>query len=200
MDLSSISLIIILQCVGVLFGILQVWYSKENRPINYLFGIVSVICNMYVLFYSKLYAETLLNFYYLLMSLYGWWFWIWGNKNTREETPITYSNSKDYLISTAIVFVAFCLFYFGLYHITDSDVPVWDASVAAFAWAGMWLLAQRKIENWIALNISNALAIPLMMHKGLNVFAVFYLFLFCMAVWGYFNWRKLHKKQISERL
>lgn len=183
-----------LQYIGVFFGILQVWYSKENKPINYLFGIVSVICNMYVLFHSKLYAETLLNLYYLMMSIYGWWFWLFGNSSENaKEAPITYSNMKDYLISIGIVIGTFCIFYFGLYHISDSDVPIWDASVAAFAWAGMWLLAKRKMENWIALNISNALAIPLMVHKDLNVFAVFYSFLFIMAIWGYLNWRKIIK-------
>lgn len=196
-----LDLLIVLQWVGVLFGIIQVWYSKENRPINYLFGIISVLCNIYVLFDSKLYAESLLNMYYLIMSIYGWWFWLFGKKDTQQkEANISYSSKMDYAIAIAITILSFSIFYFGLYHITDSDVPHWDAIVSAFAWAGMWLLARRKIENWIFLNMSNAVAIPLLFYKGLPIYAGFTIFLFGMAIWGYFNWLKLMKMNKLESL
>lgn len=188
----KVDLIFVLQWVAVLFGVLQVWYSKENRPVNYLFGIISVLCNIYVLFVSKLYAESLLNGYYLIMSIYGWWFWLFGKKEeTTQQVLISSSTKREYILAGSIVLFSFCVFYFGLYHITDSDVPHWDALVSAFAWAGMWLLARRKIENWIFLNISNVISIPLLFYKGLPIYAGFTILLFVMAIWGYINWYKL---------
>ena len=83
--------------------------------------------------------------------------------------------------------------YFALKNFTDSDVPLIDAWVSSTAWAGMWLLARRKIENWILLNISNAFAIPLLFYKNLPLFALLTIFLFGVAVWGYFEWKKLYK-------
>ena len=181
----------LLEWIGVTLGVIQVLLSRVNNPLNYLFGICSVSITMYLMFESKLYAEFTLNIYYLIMSIYGWYFWKFGKE--KHETPISYSNKKELCISFLIVSFTFILFYFGLTSFTDSDVPLLDAIISAFAWAGMWLMAKRKIENWLFLNISNAIAIPLMIHKELYLYAVLSLILFIVAASGYFVWKKLLK-------
>ena len=70
-------------------------------------------------------------------------------------------------------------------------MPIWDSIVSAFAWAGMWLMAKRKLENWVLLNISNIISIPLMIHKDLYLYAILSIILFCVAISGYLNWRKI---------
>ena len=75
-----------LEWIGVSFAIVQVLLSRVNNPINYLFGICSVSITMYLMFQSKLYAEFTLNIYYLIMSIYGWYFWKFGKQ--QHETPI----------------------------------------------------------------------------------------------------------------
>lgn len=172
-------------------GIIQVLLSKNNKVSNYLFGILGIISGMYVLFGAKLYADIALNMYYLVLSVYGWWYWK-TNKEASEQ-PITGCNKREWSIVASIVIVAFIVLYFSLISFTDSDVPVWDAWVSATAWAGMWLLARRKIENWILLNISNAFAIPLLIHKDLYLFALLTTFLFIVAIFGYFKWAKIMK-------
>lgn len=197
--LQNLDLITSLQWIGVAFGACQVWYAKENKPITYFYGIVSVLISMYVLYAAKLYAEIFLNLYYLVMSIYGWWYWL--SRKTQEDKsnrPITFSSLKDWTIAFGIVLITFVIFYSGLVTITDSDVPLWDSLVTAFAWAGMWLLAKRKMENWIFLNVSNAIAIPLQYHKGLPIFAFFTLFLFGMAIWGYIKWLRILKTSKHE--
>jgi len=72
-------------------------------------------------------------------------------------------------------------------------VPAWDAWVSATAWAGMWLLAKRKVENWILLNISNAFAVPLLLYKSLPLYAVLTVILFVVACFGYFDWRRIFR-------
>ncbi|WP_160070076.1 nicotinamide riboside transporter PnuC [Sphingobacterium bovisgrunnientis] len=172
-------------------GIIQVLLSKNNKVSNYLFGILGIISGMYVLFGAKLYADIALNMYYLVMSVYGWWYWK-TNKEASEQ-PITGCNKREWSIVASIVIVAFIVLYFSLISFTDSDVPVWDAWVSATAWAGMWLLARRKIENWILLNVSNAFAVPLLIHKDLYLFALMTTFLFIVAIFGYFKWAKIMK-------
>jgi|SRR5690606_26141960 nicotinamide mononucleotide transporter len=172
-------------------GIIQVLLSKNNKVSNYLFGILGIISGMYVLFGAKLYADIALNMYYLVMSVYGWWYWK-TNKEASEQ-PITGCNKREWSIVASIVIVAFIVLYFSLISFTDSDVPVWDAWVSATAWAGMWLLARRKIENWILLNVSNAFAVPLLIHKDLYLFALLTTFLFIVAIFGYFKWAKIMK-------
>lgn len=180
-----------LERFSVLCGVIQVLLSKNNKVSNYLFGILGIVSGMYVLFGAKLYADIALNMYYLVMSIYGWWYW----KTNREakEQPITRCNNREWMIVLSIVFGGFLILYFALIRFTDSDVPIWDAWVSCTAWAGMWLLARRKMENWILLNISNAFAIPLLIHKELYLFAILTIFLFTIAIFGYLKWAKIMK-------
>ncbi len=185
-----------LERFSVVCSVIQVLLSKNNKVSNYFFGILGILTGMYVLYGAKLYAEMALQIYYLIMSIYGWWFWM-SNKTAREQ-PISHANKKEWGIVIGIVFLGFGFFYLLLEHITDSDVPYWDAWVTSTAWAGMWLMAKRKIENWILLNISNLFAIPLLIHKDLYLFAALTLFLFIVAIFGYLNWMKILFQQKKE--
>src|SRR5690606_34006119 len=98
-------------------------------------------------------------------------------------------------ITALIVGLGFGLLYFILDRFTSSTVPVWDAWISATAWAGMWLLARRKIENWILLNVSNLFAIPLLFHKGLPLYGLLTVFLFIIAIFGYQEWLKILKQE-----
>jgi nicotinamide mononucleotide transporter len=137
--------------------------------------------------------ECLLSFYYIVMSVYGWWYWM--KKRNLPPVRISYSSRAEWITVTSIVVVGYLVLYLILEYFTPSTVPHLDAFVTAAAWAGMWLLARRKIENWILLNISNAVAIPLLFHKGLPLYALLTIFLFIVAIQGYFSWRKVLKKE-----
>ncbi|HSI70517.1 MAG TPA: nicotinamide riboside transporter PnuC [Gillisia sp.] len=182
-----------LQFLGTIFGITQVLLARKNNINNYLFGIISILISMWVLYSSKLYADILLHLYYLVMSIYGWFFWKYGKQ--KDTAPISYSDRSEHLKAVGIVILCFTLMIFWLKNYTNSDVPYWDAGVSAFAWAGMWLMAKRKIENWIYLNISNIIAIPLLFYKELYIYAGLTIFLFIVGTSGYFKWRKIVKNE-----
>ncbi|STZ27507.1 Nicotinamide riboside transporter pnuC [Myroides odoratus] len=179
--------------LGVLFSMIQVVLASRNNSNNYLFGIAGISLTLYVMIAAKLYGEFTLNLYYLVMSIYGWLYWKYGKQ--KEETKISTTNGKEKLITVGIVSFTFGLFWFFLTHYTDSDVPIWDSLVSAFAWAGMWLMAKRKVENWVLLNISNLISVPLMIHKDLYLYAGLTVFLFIVAVLGYIKWSKILKEQ-----
>ncbi|PVH25081.1 nicotinamide riboside transporter PnuC [Sphingobacterium corticibacter] len=181
--------------LSVLFGICQVLLSKNNKIANYPVGIIGIVLGMAALYGAKLYAEILLNVYYLVMSAYGWWYWT--SNRIQTEQPITSANRRDWGIVIAIVLGGFALLYVALRSFTDSDVPLWDAWVSCTAWAGMWLLARRKLENWLLLNLSNLFAIPLLVHKELYLFAILTTFLFIVAFIGFAKWRRIMKTQTT---
>jgi nicotinamide mononucleotide transporter len=186
----------ILEWLAVGFGISEVLLAKKNNIWLYPTGIISIVLSMYLLVNAGLYAETLLNIYYLVMSVYGWI--IWKKRGTKPALPISWSSCKELKIAILISAGGFIFLYLVLKHYTDSDVPLWDAFVSATAWAGMWLLARRKIENWIFLNISNIFAIPLMVHKKLPMFGVLTTILFIVAIFGFLDWKRtLHAQQLQ---
>src|SRR5690554_3862437 len=96
-----------LQAVGTAFGVAQVLLARENKVHNYLFGIVSILISMWVLYQTRLYADILLNMYYLLMSIYGWFYWKFGKK--KEAAPISYSSRTEQLQAIGIVLLCFSL-------------------------------------------------------------------------------------------
>ncbi|MCM4151214.1 nicotinamide riboside transporter PnuC [Arenibacter sp. N53] len=181
--------ITLLQSLGTAFGVTQVLLARNNNIHNYLFGIASILIGIWVLYQSKLYGDIILHLYYLVMSFYGWFYWKFGIQ--KEETPISYANTTERITAMGIVLICFALMCFWLVFYTNTDVPIWDAAVSAFAWAGMWLMAKRKMENWIYLNISNIVAIPLLFYKELYIYAALTIFLFIVGTSGYFKWRKI---------
>ena len=180
--------------VAFIFSVISVLLANKNYVWLYPTGIVGTILYTYIYADAGLYAESALNIYYLIMSVYGWLRWNKHHEN-QSAIAITHNTGKDWAISLAISIAGFFLLYFILDRCTDSTVPIWDAVVSSFAWAGMWLLAKHKIENWLFLNISNAIAIPLLIYKHLPLAALLTLILFIVAVFGYFSWRKMYRTQ-----
>lgn len=183
--------------MAVIFGVLQVLLAWRNNVLLYPAGIISTAFSIYLLANVQLYAESFLNVYYLVMSIYGWYHWL--RTPNQEQLPITTTNKREWGITLAIILVGWALLYYILDNYTPSDVPAWDAWVSSTAWAGMWLLARRKIENWLILNLSNAFAVPLQFHKNIPLYALLTIVLFIVAIFGYFEWRKLYRQQLREQ-
>ena len=183
----------ILQWLAVIFGVAEVLLAKVNNVWLYPAGIIATLFSVYLLLDVQLYAESILNLYYLVMSIYGWYYWL--SRKQAAPVRISKATSKQWLITLMISVGGWLVFYVLLKKFTSSDVPVWDALVTSTAWAGMWLLARRKIENWILLNISNAFAIPLLFHKHLAMFSVLTFILFIVAIFGFIEWNNIYKKE-----
>ena len=183
----------LLQWLAVIFGVAEVLLAKVNNVWLYPAGIIATLFSVYLLLDVQLYAESILNLYYLVMSIYGWYYWL--SRKQAAPVRISKATSKQWLITLVISVGGWLIFYVLLKKFTSSDVPVWDALVTSTAWAGMWLLARRKIENWILLNISNAFAIPLLFHKHLAMFSVLTVILFIVAIFGFIEWNNIYKKE-----
>lgn len=181
---------------AAIFGVISVLFAQRNHILLYPAGLVST--GIYAYLWSRreagLYAEAVLNVYYFIMTLYGWWHWQYGNTSTKRAIMIAKCTKKEWMLVGIIVGVLWLLFISLLLQ-TDSKVPIWDSFVSATACAGMWLLARRKIENWLLLNLSNLVSIPLFVYKGYYVTMLLTVLLFVVAVFGYIHWRHLLLKQ-----
>jgi nicotinamide mononucleotide transporter len=185
-----------LEIVAAVFGAISVLCSKQNSIWLYPTGLVSTGIYAYLLSRDqfRLYAEATLNVYYFIMSVYGWYHWA-KKGDDKPETPIGWASRREWIISVLIAVVGWAVFDYLLRNYSQSTVPTIDAFVSATACSGMWLLAKRKIENWIVLNISNLVAIPLLFYKLLLPTCLLTIFLFIVAVMGYFSWKEIWKKQ-----
>jgi nicotinamide mononucleotide transporter len=183
----------LLEWLAVILGVAEVLLARVNNVWLYPVGIAGTLIGIYLLLIAGLYAESVLNVYYVVMSVYGWFFWL--TKRGKEQVRISLSGKKEWTITLFIVFAGWLILYLLLKNFTTSNVPFWDSFASSTAWAGMWLLARRKIENWILLNISNLVAMPLLFYKKLPLLALLSLFLFVIAFWGYFEWGAIYRKE-----
>src|SRR5688572_21671645 len=175
--------------------IASVWYARKNNVLVFPTGIIGVLLASYVYFVladPPLYADAILNIYYFLMSVYGWYNWV-QKKGESLAYPISWCNRSQ--LSAGIGFFLFfwAAIYFLLIKITDSNTPVLDSLVSASAITAMWWMAKRKIENWLAWIFSNIVAIPLNFYKGLMLFTLMYILFLGLAWWEYVEWKKKAK-------
>jgi nicotinamide mononucleotide transporter len=184
-----------LEFIAVLFGLLSVWYAKQEKILVYPTGIISVLIYVYICFGIKLYADGGINFFYFVMSVYGWY--NWTRKSRKPTLKITASNSKDWLISILMfiasgVIVIMLLKYFKVDDLDywSTKVPYIDTFTTAIFIVGMWLMAFKKVENWIFWIIGDIISIPLYAYKGLVFTSFQFLVFLIIAIMGYIAWRK----------
>jgi len=184
-----------LEAVAVLFGLLSVWFAKKENILVYPTGIVSVMIYVYICFFAGLYADMGINFFYFIMSLYGWYKWTRKDQSD-HHIPITKNSFSQHLVSIAAAVVFFFILQYVLTNYTDSTVPNWDSTTTAIFIVGMWLMAQKKIENWIFWIIGDIISIPLYFHKGLVLTSFQFTVFLVIAIAGYIEWRnKLDGKE-----
>jgi nicotinamide mononucleotide transporter len=174
---------------AVCAGIASVLLAHRNHILLYPAGLIStsIYTGIFLQLDPPLFADAALNVYYFIMSAYGWWAW---KRRSDQAFRIRKATRKEWMLALNITVLGTVLIYAILVRFTNSDVPLLDAILAASAWAGMWLLARHCTENWLFLNVSNLIAIPVYVYKGLPLTALLTVFLFVVAVSGYVRWRK----------
>jgi len=185
---------IILEITGVVFGLLSVWFSKNNNILVFPTGMISTSIFVYLLYKWILLGDMMINGYYFIISIYGWY--IWTRKQNNVVTPISTLNYNEKKISIfifvfSIIFVYLVYVYFDKW---DSFTAYIDNFTTAIFFVGMWLMAKRKIENWIFWIIGDVISIPLYFYKGLTFTSLQYLIFTFIAIAGYYSWKKILNK------
>lgn len=177
------------ELIAVFFGLLCVWSMKKESILAFPFGIINVLIYVYICFAARLYAYAGINLFYFVMSVYGWYNWL--RKGAGEETlRITECTKLEKLLNASAILVFFVILWFLLKKFTDSIVPVWDAITTAIYIVGMWLLARKKIENWILWIVGDFISIFLFAWEKLYFSSFQFLVFTIIAVLGYKEWEK----------
>lgn len=181
-----------LELIGVFFGLLSVWYAKKDNIWVFPTGLISTSIYAYLLWQWSLLGDSMINVYYFIMSIYGWYHWT-RKKNDIDEFPISTMNSKEKIIAAiifvlTIVFVVVVYLYFNKF---TSWFSYLDTLLTAIFFVGMWLMAKRKIENWIFWIVGDLLSIPLYLAKGYTFTGFQYIIFTIIAVYGYLEWKKI---------
>ena len=182
---------IVLELVAGAFTIASVVYSKKNNVLVFPTGMICTAIFVYLLLKWGLLGDMIINGYYFIMSIYGWHLWTL-KKDGKIVIPISKTTKKQHLISLGIFIITF-VFVFIVYAAFDK-FNHWsaylDTVTTALFFVAMWLMAKRKIENWIYWIIGDIITVPLYFYKGLTFSSILYFVLTIIAIYGYLAWKK----------
>lgn len=184
--------------IAVLSGILSVWFSKKENILVYPVGLINTIIYTWISFQYHLPGEATVNFYYTVMSLYGWYNWMRKTEQQEIIVHIQFSDRREWrreiLFFLSCYLVLFCALT-GLRPLFfEGAIPWADALASAAAFTGMWLMTKKKVESWYWWILTNIVSIPLYFVKGLELTSVYYGVLLILAGFGLISWHQKAKR------
>lgn len=181
---------IILEAITFFFGIASVWFAKKENILVYPSGLVATIITVYLLYVAGYFGDMIINFYYSVMSIYGWY--MWSRKKEDKALPITRTTGKEKLTGVGMFFLTIVVI-FAVYKGFDYQIKTenyFDILTSGIFFTAMWYMALKKIENWTLWIIGDLIAIPLYAYRGLGMLSLQYIFFTILAVQAYLAWRK----------
>ncbi|GGE26066.1 nicotinamide riboside transporter PnuC [Psychroflexus planctonicus] len=193
--------LLVLEILGVFFGLLSVLFSKRDNILVFPTGIISTLIFVYILLVYGLLGDMLINVYYFIMSVYGWY--MWTRKVSNEAyLPIT-SWTKNEQRTSLILFMATLVgvaLVYQVFNKWENWVSYADVVTTGIFFVGMWLMAKKKIENWLFWIVGDFVSIPMYIYKGLLLTAIQYFIFGLIAIFAYYAWKKNLNKPKTELL
>ena len=194
--LNYSSLDIVLEVLAVMLGLISVWFAKNNNIAVYPTGMFSTSIFVYILLKANLLGDMIINVYFFLMSIYGWYFWV-QKEGGQVLNKIAKINKKE-LKWGLLLFMGTIFFVIGFYRFFerwDDSTALVDSFTTALFFVAMWLMARRKIEHWVLWIIGDIISIPLYLFKGLLITSIQYFIFTLIAIFGFFEWRRIYNKE-----
>ena len=185
---------IVLEFIVFVFGILSVWFAKKENVLVFPTGLVATTITVYLLFIAGYFGDMIINFYFSIMSVYGWYNW---SKKIQNQSKITISrtNEKEKLIGFGLFLLTLLVIYgiykyFGIPILTEN---YFDILASGIFFTAMWFMANKKIENWTLWIVGNIIVIPLYAYRGLGILSLQYIIFTILAITAYLEWKKILK-------
>ena len=184
----------LLEIIAIASGIISVWFSRKENIWVYPSGLINTLVYVYLSFEGDLFGEAAVNFYYTIMSLYGWYNWMRKDQSKTLIVHVTHSSKSEWQGELGFFAGIYVVIFIALTYIKNAFAPgaiPWaDALASASAFTAMWLMTRKKVNSWVWWIVTNLASIPLYFVKGFTFTAVYYTILLVLAIMGLQTWRK----------
>lgn len=189
---NASTLQILLEFIAFVFGILSVWFAKKENILVYPTGLIATIITAYLLYIAGYLGDMMINGYFTIMSIYGWYKWA-RKENDTEIIAISRTNNKEKIVGIVLFFVTVFV-VFGIYKFFDYEIKIAnyiDIFASGIFFTGMWYMANKKIENWTLWILGDIIVTPLYAYRGLGMLSLQYLIFTILAISAYLEWKKI---------
>lgn len=183
---------IILEFIAFVFGILSVWFAKKENIWVYPTGLIATIITTYLLYIVGYLGDMMINGYFAIMSIYGWYNWT-RKGNNADNLAITRTDNREKIIGIVLFFITIFV-VFGIYNFFDYEIRkdnYIDIIASGIFFTGMWYMAKKKIENWTLWILGDIIVTPLYAYRGLGMLSLQYLIFTILAILAYLEWKKI---------
>ena len=180
-----------LEFLAFSFGIISVIFAKKENILVYPTGIICTVITVYILYKAQYFGDMMMNIYYSLMSIYGWWNWS-RKTNNQYLVEITRFSKNDISLTAFLFLLTIGITYLVyIYNLSKLAIPNYiDIFTSGIFFTAMWLMANKKLESWIFWIIGDIITVPLYAYRGLGMLSLQYIIFTILAIQGYIEWKK----------
>jgi len=187
------------ELIAVVTGVISVWLAKKESVWLYPVGVISVLFWIYLCWIGKLFGQSVINFFFFAMNLYGWYNWLRRDKENKPNVIIKYNTkTQNLLVGLISAFLSVVIFYL-LLPLQEKNIQIefviLEAIITALNFVAMWLMAWKRVENWLLWIIGDTMCIPLFIHKDYPLGVLQFVVFIVIAFFGYIEWKSKAIKQ-----
>lgn len=185
-------IVIILEAITFVFGIASVYYAKQENILVYPTGLIATTITVFLLYRAGYFGDMVINIYYSVMSIYGWYKWSIKKENT-NAVAISRTNPREKLTGFGM-FLLTIIVIFAVYKAFGYEIKTenyLDIFTSGLFFTAMWYMAFKKIENWTLWIIGDLIAVPIYAYRGLGILSLEYVVFTILAILAYIEWRKI---------
>ncbi len=183
-----------LEIIAVLSGIISVWFAKKENILLYPIGTVSVLIWIYLCWIGEIYSQAVINLFFLVMNIYGWYNWSRKDNSEMNKVQIKFSSIKENILYIIVAALLTLLIYSALSNIEilnfDWKFVLMESFITALNFIAMWLMAWKRVENWVLWIIGDIFCVPLFVFKEYYLSVAQFFIFIIIAFMGYFEWKK----------
>ena len=183
-----------LEIIAVLTGITSVWFAKKENILLYPIGTVSVLIWIYLCWIGEIYSQAVINLFFLIMNIYGWYNWSRKDNSEINKVQIKFSSLKENLLVITVAALLTLLIYSALSNVEilnfNWKFVLMESFITSLNFIGMWLMAWKRVENWVLWIIGDIFCMPLFVFKEYYLSVAQFSIFIIIAFMGYFEWRK----------
>ena len=179
----------LVELVAVAFGLVSVYLSTREHIVSWPTAIVNVAIFFFLFWKAKLYADAVLQLFYLVLSVYGWYEWLYGGAR-HSRLRVSRARRVHWLVLAPLFLAGGLALGAILDRYTDSPVPYFDALLTSASLAAQWMMTRKLVENWILWIAADIVYVPLFISRGLPFTALQYAVFLVLAGMGWLSWRR----------
>lgn len=178
-----------IEIVATTTGLLCVWLTAKENIWSWPIGLVNVGCFFVMFWEAKLYADTMLQVFFFILSVYGWIIWLTKREGTKVRPTRKITRKLTFILCVFLV-VMTLLWGYVLHTYTDASIPYADAFIATLSLIAQYLLSSKVLENWLIWMAVDVMSVAMYTYKDLYTVAFLYLIFLFIATAGYVGWKR----------